>query len=458
MDREELRRKQVLYTLPGMERARIQKNLTYKTPDDGPLYMDIYSPPDMPAGARLPAVIFVSGDAPPEYTRGVKDSGQYVSWGQLITALGMIAVTFDHRSPHPSPNWYSMLAEVASDVNDALAYIRSHAEEWSIDTGQLAIWTCSGGPPYALSDVLREPPAVLRCIISYYGMMNLAHLSDETDPPALVELLHRYSTIEHLKHHPEALPPMLITRAGLDRPRLNESIDAFVAEALRLNLPIDLMNHPKGHHSFDVLDDDERTREIIQHTLAFLKRHLRADEAPKAGAGPTQHPTEQFQAIIYTDGACLKNPGPGGYGVVLLYDGQRRELSGGFRKTTNNRMEILAAIEGLKALKQRSKVLLYSDSQYLVNAMQQDWAKRWRANGWMRGKGQPAINPDLWEQLLTLTAQHDVTFAWVRGHAGNKENERCDFLSVQAAKGKNLPVDAGYERAAAKDPTLFDQL
>ena len=168
--------------------------------------------------------------------------------------------------------------------------------------------------------------------------------------------------------------------------------------------------------------------------------------------------SEKSQATIYTDGACLKNPGPGGYGVVLLCDGQRRELSSGFRQTTNNRMELLAAIEGLKALKQPSRVLLYSDSQYLVNAMQQGWAARWRANGWRREKGQRAINPDLWERLLAFCAQHEVTFAWVRGHAGNAENERCDYLSVQAAQGQNLPVDEGYEQANAPHPTLFDGL
>lgn len=274
MDREELHPKRVVYTLPGMEQARIQKNIAYKVPDDGPLQMDIYSPPDMTAGARLPAVIFVNGDAAPEHTRGIRNAGQYVSWGQLIASSGMIAIMFDHRSPHPAQKWYSMLAEVASDVNDALAYVRVHAEEFGIDTERLAIWTCSGGPPFALSDALREPPAALRCIVSYYGMLNLVHLSDETDPPELVALLHRYSPIEHLKARPEALPPMLVTRAGLDRPRLNESIDAFVAEALRLNLPIDVMNHPKGRHGFDVRDDDERSREIIRSTLAFLKLHL----------------------------------------------------------------------------------------------------------------------------------------------------------------------------------------
>jgi ribonuclease HI len=150
------------------------------------------------------------------------------------------------------------------------------------------------------------------------------------------------------------------------------------------------------------------------------------------------------QVHIYTDGACLGNPGPGGYGVVLLYNQHRKDLSGGFRRTTNNRMEIMAAIAGLRALTGRCAVTLYSDSQYLVNAIMQGWAKRWRANGWMRNKREQALNADLWEQLLDLCARHEVEFVWVRGHAGHPENEYCDRLSVEAAKGNNLPPDVGY--------------
>ena len=148
---------------------------------------------------------------------------------------------------------------------------------------------------------------------------------------------------------------------------------------------------------------------------------------------------------IYTDGACIGNPGPGGYGTVLLSGERRKELSGGFSNTTNNRMEILAAIVGLEALKKPSAVTLYSDSRYLVDAIEKGWAVKWQANGWMRNKKDRAVNPDLWERLLALTKQHDVEFRWVRGHAGNKENERCDKLAVAAAKGKNLAVDSGYK-------------
>ena len=148
---------------------------------------------------------------------------------------------------------------------------------------------------------------------------------------------------------------------------------------------------------------------------------------------------------IYTDGACIGNPGPGGYGAVLLSGDHRKELSGGFANTTNNRMELLAAIVGLEALKKPSKVTLYSDSRYLVDAIEKGWALKWQANGWMRNKRERAVNPDLWEKLLDLTKQHDVEFRWVRGHAGNKENERCDKLAVAAAKGRNLPADSGYK-------------
>ncbi len=152
---------------------------------------------------------------------------------------------------------------------------------------------------------------------------------------------------------------------------------------------------------------------------------------------------------IYTDGAASGNPGPGGYGVILEFQGKRKELSGGYRRTTNNRMELLAAVVGLEALKERCQVTLYTDSAYLVNAINEGWAQRWRAHGWMRNKNEPALNPDLWERLLRLCEQHEVHFVWVKGHAGHPENERCDQLAQEAAQGINLPVDTAYERRVA---------
>lgn len=133
---------------------------------------------------------------------------------------------------------------------------------------------------------------------------------------------------------------------------------------------------------------------------------------------------------IFTDGSCSKNPGPGGYGVILRYRGREKEISGGEACTTNNRMELMAVIAGLKLLKEPCKVRLYTDSQYVVNAIHQRWAVRWQENGWMRNKKEPALNADLWEELLQLLEVQDVEFIWVRGHAGHPENERCDRLAV----------------------------
>ena len=159
---------------------------------------------------------------------------------------------------------------------------------------------------------------------------------------------------------------------------------------------------------------------------------------------PGRPVSDPKHVTIYTDGSCLGNPGPGGWGAVLLLGENRREMSGGFKATTNNRMELLAVIEGLEALKETCRVTLFSDSRYVVDAMSKGWAKRWRAKGWQRNPRERAINPDLWERLLELAAKHDVEFKWVRGHRGVVENERVDYLATTAARQPGLPADSGY--------------
>jgi ribonuclease HI len=144
---------------------------------------------------------------------------------------------------------------------------------------------------------------------------------------------------------------------------------------------------------------------------------------------------------IYTDGACSGNPGPGGYGVILKYGDNYKELSGGLSGTTNNRMELLAVIKGLETLREPCEVTVVSDSRYIVDAMEKGWARKWRANGWMRNKKEPAMNPDLWTRALDLCDAHTVRFQWVNGHSGHPENERCDQLAVAAAAQPDLPRD-----------------
>lgn len=148
--------------------------------------------------------------------------------------------------------------------------------------------------------------------------------------------------------------------------------------------------------------------------------------------------------IIYTDGACDGNPGPGGYGVVLLFSESRKELSRGYRLTTNNRMEIMAAIAALEALKESCTVTIYSDSKYLVDAITQKWADGWRESGWIRKGGKRVPNADLWERLLSLMEKHTVTFEWVKAHAGDRYNEQADKLSYAAIEGGALIEDGGY--------------
>lgn len=133
---------------------------------------------------------------------------------------------------------------------------------------------------------------------------------------------------------------------------------------------------------------------------------------------------------IFSDGACSGNPGPGGYGVILRCDGREKELSGGETHTTNNRMELMGVITGLEALKYPCKVILQTDSKYVVDSVTKGWAKSWRKNGWVKSDKKPALNSDLWERLLNLLEIHDVTFNWIKGHAGHAENERCDTLAV----------------------------
>jgi ribonuclease HI len=160
------------------------------------------------------------------------------------------------------------------------------------------------------------------------------------------------------------------------------------------------------------------------------------------------------EVIIYTDGSSLGNPGPGGYGAVLMFQEKRKEISGGFAKTTNNRMELLAVIESLKQLKDNAVgkvILIYSDSSYVVNAVEKGWVFNWVKKNFHQKK-----NKDLWLQFLPLYRKFKPKLEWVKGHAGIRENERCDVLAKKAAQRKNLPIDEGFGEVQSSSPHLFD--
>lgn len=191
-------------------------------------------------------------------------------------------------------------------------------------------------------------------------------------------------------------------------------------------------------------------------TLEAAKGFMRdMHSGPNGGTGPSRKTRARPSAmtegghadpiVIYTDGSSLGNPGPGGYGVVIPSPSGNREFCGGFRKTTNNRMELFACIVGLDQLKTPSRVALYSDSRYVVDGITKGWARRWQRSGWRKSNGEKALNVDLWKRLLALCERHAVQFVWVKGHAGNPGNERCDQLATLAAAKSNLPADEGYE-------------
>ena len=139
------------------------------------------------------------------------------------------------------------------------------------------------------------------------------------------------------------------------------------------------------------------------------------------------------EVCLYTDGACRGNPGPGGWGAILVYGKFEKEMSGGERETTNNRMELMAAIAAMEALKEPCEIVLTSDSKYLTDAINQGWLESWKKRGWKKSDGSPALNPELWDRLLTATAPHEIAYHWVKGHAGHPYNERCDALATMEA-------------------------
>ena len=184
--------------------------------------------------------------------------------------------------------------------------------------------------------------------------------------------------------------------------------------------------------------------QVIPPPLIPNEPRSRSVSQPLPAATDHQAELDAGKVVIFTDGASTGNPGPGGYGVVMLHGASRKELSGGYSCTTNNRMELMGVITGLRSIKRKLPIIIYSDSQYVVRAVEQGWARRWRSRGWMRTADERAENADLWAELLDLLDSHDVTFRWVKGHASNPENERCDRLAVGAAHRKDLPPDPGY--------------
>jgi acetyl esterase/lipase len=261
---EEMIRMRVVLQVPGMDAVRLRRDLVYKTADGEPLHMDVFSP-EGPAAAR-PGVILVHGGPIPR--TGAKNMGVFLSYGEILAASGFVAVSFDHRFLAPG-----RLEDAGSDVADLVAHVRANAASLGVDPDRLAVWAFSGGGPF-LAAPLRERPAWLRAVVAYYAVLDLQEPAPGADSGIGAELRRTFSALVGLGEDARSAPPLLVARAGLDHPWLNGGIDRFVAAATARGATLDLLNHPEGRHGFDILDDDERSRQIIRRTLEFLRDSL----------------------------------------------------------------------------------------------------------------------------------------------------------------------------------------
>lgn len=265
---KEFAHKRIVYSVPGMARVKVAKNLVYKRVAGEELKMDVYSPPGTSRRVRRPAVVFIHGGrVPPNLLTTPKEWGAYVSFGQLVAASGFVGVTFNHRFY----TWNS-LPDSQSDVMDLMAHLRDNAESLGIDKDHVIVWTVSAGSLF-ISQPLRDLPPYVRSIVAYYPQLDLQDQRKAAPASVTDETLRDFSPLYHLERSGKNVPPMFIARAGLDDASLNGGIDRFVQVALSKNLTIDLFNHPTGQHGFDIEDNNDRSRQIIMRTIEFIKAH-----------------------------------------------------------------------------------------------------------------------------------------------------------------------------------------
>jgi hypothetical protein len=262
--RDQLSKKRVVYSMPGLEAVAVRRDEQYRMTDAGALTMDVYYPPRSHAGVRTPAVIFVTGFPDPGAQKmlgsRLKDMGSFVSWAQLAAASGLVGITYVNREP--------------GDVHEVLHHMQRNAGSLGVDDSRIGVWACSGHGPNALS-VLMEHGRDLRCAVLAY-----AYTLDLDGSTRVADAAKQFGFVTATGKSVHDLPrnlPLFVVRAGQDQmPGLNDALDRFVAAALTVNLPLTFVNHASGPHAFDLLDDTTTTRDIVKQMLAFLRFHLSA--------------------------------------------------------------------------------------------------------------------------------------------------------------------------------------
>jgi acetyl esterase/lipase len=259
--------RRIVLTVDGMDRVA-RRTLRYRVADDLQLPMDVYIPPGLPAGARRPAVIFIhGGPMPPEMSP--TEWGVYRSYGELAAASGFVGVTFKHRL-----NSLGDFGKAAGDVRALIDHVRANAASLLVDPDRLALWGFSGGGAL-IGVAFQQRTPFVRCVVSYYGILDLREPPGSGVPPAVPEPgASELSPVSLIARSSGPFPPTLIARAELDQPRINQSVDDFVRAAVAGGVSLDLLTVPRGQHGFDVLDDTPRSREVIEKTVAFLRANL----------------------------------------------------------------------------------------------------------------------------------------------------------------------------------------
>ena len=253
----------LVFRVPNMDRVTVRRNLTYKTAGELDLRSDLYLPAEATDESRLPAIIFIPGDADAATMRNAKDWKFFVSYGRIAATTGFAGIVCNHRS---SEN-FTQLPGVRSDLEDLLRYVRANASALSVDKDRLCLWFFSASGPH-FSVAMGRNAEFVKCLVAYYPV--LAVPPGAMDAAAVVE----FSAIEQLKRHAPKVPPMLLVKAGRDASSLNRLIDAFREQAHASHLPLAYLEHPKGRHAFDIRDNDDTSREILRKTLVFIQDRL----------------------------------------------------------------------------------------------------------------------------------------------------------------------------------------
>lgn len=269
MELDAVLRQRIVYSHPEMETIAPQCDLVYKTLPDRALHCDIYHP-QSPARSPNAAVIFIHGNWPEPVLPVAKSVGQAVSWAQLVAAHGMAAITFNHRSTQR----HTRVADAASDVADLLHYVTREHRALDIDPARVALFAFSAGAPLGFWAAQQEPGLIVRCMVMYYGLLDLVMLRDGIPLSVPDAVLRTFSPNEYLARGPGAIPPLFIAQAGRDDPLLNATIARFVTTAQAGGCDIEYAIQADGQHGFDRLDDSESSRATIRQTVAFLHRHL----------------------------------------------------------------------------------------------------------------------------------------------------------------------------------------